>query len=299
MLKNIICSVKKLLLTGIALKIIFWQIPLFITCASAIDKNENLVQTSLSKTLEEQSKKDTRKVGSTNLYDEHSEQQIVQIYNGLSAKEEEAIVLLSEKIGLPFEIVKEKLHFKIVKDGLRYGDCYLVPLQKIEDHRLCLLEIFSNARPEYMKFYLDGKLKTPQKTEQVYFINAYNRMWLENLPRSLNFIICCNGESVGRIAVGPMVYSEGIDSEIGYAIKEEYAGKGIMSSAVQTLLNFLQYLLSNNIYGISRVRATAKPDNIASNRILVKNNFIKSENLVNDGYALENEYFYYFNQAVK
>ncbi len=121
-------------------------------------------------------------------------------------------------------------------------------------------------------------------------------MWGENLPKSLIFIIYCNGESVGRIAVGPMVDNGGKDSDIGYAIKEKYAGKGIMSSSVQTLLNFLQYLLNNQIYDISRVSATAKLDNIASNRILVKNNFVKSEHIVGEEGSQRNEYFYYFSK---
>ncbi len=289
-------SVKKLLLTGIALQMLFWWMPLFITHASIINEDKNLVQTSFSISLEEKCKKDKEKASPKSLDDKRREQRAGQVHNGLPTKEEEAIALLSEKIGLPFETVKEKLHFKVVKDGLLYGDCYLVPLQKREDHRLCLLEIFSNARPEYMKFYLDGKLKAPQKTEQIYFIDDYNRMWGENLPKSLIFIIYCNGESVGRIAVGPMVDNGGKDSDIGYAIKEKYAGKGIMSSSVQTLLNFLQYLLNNQIYDISRVSATAKLDNIASNRILVKNNFVKSEHIVGEEGSQRNEYFYYFSK---
>lgn len=204
----------------------------------------------------------------------------------LSEEKIAGIKLLSERFGLPYEDVKARLKIN--------ENCYLIPLLNFEEHKNCLIDVFAKANPQYMRYYLDGKLKTPEKAEQIYFTGSLNRMWSNSLPRSLNFIIDCDNVSTGRIAVGPLYNGGKINAEIGYAIKENYSGKGIVSAAVKTLLNLLQYLLDNGIYNFEKVRATAKEDNIASNKILQKNHFLKTHEMINDGYGSENEYFYYF-----
>lgn len=204
----------------------------------------------------------------------------------LSEEKLTGIKLLSEKLGLPYEEIKSRLQIN--------ENCYLIPLLNFEEHKNCLIDVFANATPQYMRYYLDGKLKTSEKAEQIYFTNSLHRMWDNDLPRSLNFIIDCDNTSVGRIAVGPLYNRGTVNAEIGYAIKESHSGKGIVSAAVKTLLNFLQYLLDKGIYKFEKVRATAKEDNIASNKILLKNHFLKTPEMINDGYGPENEYFYYF-----
>ena len=120
-----------------------------------------------------------------------------------------------------------------------------------------------------------------------------HRMWDNDLPRSLNFIIDCDNTSVGRIAVGPLYNRGAVNAEVGYAIKESHSGKGIVSASVKTLMNLLQYLNDEGVYNLEKIRATAKKDNIASNKIVIKNNFVKSPEMIDDGYGPENEYFYY------
>jgi len=56
----------------------------------------------------------------------------------------------------------------------------------------------------------------------------------------------------------------------------------------------LQFLKDKGIYEYNKLRATAKPDNKASNKILNNLNLIKSECLIDDGYGKENEYYYNF-----
>ena len=120
------------------------------------------------------------------------------------------------------------------------------------------------------------------------------RMWSGELPRSLQFIIDFNNTSIGRIAVGPLYDRGKIDAEAGYALLEVYSGQGIMSRAASCLMDLLRYLVDTGVYDLKRIRATAKPGNTASNKILIKNNFTKSADMVDDGYSPENEYFYYF-----
>ena len=57
---------------------------------------------------------------------------------------------------------------------------------------------------------------------------------------------------------------------------------------------YTRYLVDKGVYDLERVRSTAKAENIASNKLLMKNNFTKSKDMVDDGYSPENEYFYYF-----
>lgn len=208
----------------------------------------------------------------------------------LSKEKLAGIKLLAEKLALPFEEIKSKLQIN--------ENCYLVPLLNLVEHKTCLVDIFSKANPKYMRYYLDGKLKSHETVEKIYFTNSLHRMWDNNLPRSLNFIIDCGNTSIGRIAVGPLYNRGAINAEVGYALMESHSGREITSGAVKTLLNFLQYLLAHNIYNFEKIRATAKADNIASNKILMKNNFVKSPTMINDGYGPENEYFYYFDKKL-
>ena len=110
----------------------------------------------------------------------------------------------------------------------------------------------------------------------------------------MQFIIDFNNTSIGRIAVGPLYDRGKIDAEAGYALLEVYSGQGIMSRAASCLMDLLRYLVDTGVYDLKRIRATAKPGNTASNKILIKNNFTKSADMVDDGYSPENEYFYSF-----
>ncbi len=204
----------------------------------------------------------------------------------LSKEKLQVIEELARRWGLPFEEVLERLRFG--------DDCYLIPLMDSDEHRECLLNLFSRANEDYMRYYLDGRLRSPEDVERIYFTNGLGRMWSGDLPRSLHFIIDFNNTSIGRIAVGPLYDRGEIDSETGYALLEDYSGQGIMSRAVSRLLGLIRYLVDTGVYDLERVRATAKPDNTASNKILMNNKFIKSADMVDDGYSPENEYFYYF-----
>lgn len=204
----------------------------------------------------------------------------------LSREKLQTIEELAKRWCLPFEEVLERL---------RVGnDCYLIPLTDIDEHRECLLNLFSRANEDYMRYYLDGRLRSQEDVERIYFTNAMERLWSGDLPRSLQFIIDCNNTSIGRIAVGPLYDRGETDAETGYAILEDYSGQGIMSRAVSSLLRLLHYLMGNGIYKLDRLRVVTKESNIASNKILEKNRIQKSLHKVGEGSAQRNEYFYYF-----
>lgn len=175
----------------------------------------------------------------------------------------------------------------VLKENLQ---CALVPIHDVEEHVKCMKEIFANTEnSDYMKYYLDGKIVSEDVIGSR--VRHSERRMNEDIPKSFTFIITCGDEFLGRLAVGPLMSRT---PEIGYVIKKEYSGKGITKAAVRCLLDLLGYIKDREDYKIERIRATAKVDNIASNSILLGLGFEKSEELVDDGYGKENEYFYYF-----
>ena len=191
--------------------------------------------------------------------------------------------------GLSEEKTKELMVFDI--NG---ASCALVPIMNTKEHKECMLSLFANADKNYMKYYLSGKLRSAASTEK-WHAHEVNVM-KQKKPRSFVFIIDCDDESVGRIGVGPLHSTKGINGEIGYALKKEASGKGITTAAVKQTLLILDnaHSMPESVYKLKKLRATAKKDNKASNRILQKLGFELKPKLINNGYGPENEYFYYF-----
>lgn len=208
----------------------------------------------------------------------------------LTSEEARGVSDLAANLELSAEKLAPILLFK-VKDK----NCALVPICNIKEHKDCFTRIFSKSDPDYMKYYMSGKLKTEK-----YVLNWAARSFANinrKFPRSTTFLIKVEDKTVGRIGIGPLHSDKGkARPEIGYALEQSYSGQGIMSEAVNTTLNFLKHLRSEKAskYEFTRLRATAKVDNVASNHILLSRGFKKSPALVNDGYGSENEYFYYF-----
>lgn len=207
----------------------------------------------------------------------------------LSEQESLAIVSLASNCGVSYEELKSIFSFNV-----KNKRCSLVPVCDCKEHKDCFLSVFSYANPSYMKYYLSGNLMSAKYVEGWFYRSLRNINQV--CPRSTTFLIKVEDQVVGRIGLGPLKDRRGVDTEIGYALKQEYSGQGIMSKAIDVILNFLKYLKSSGdgCYNFTRLRATAKNANIASNRILLSHGFVKSLRLINDGYGPENEYFYYF-----
>ena len=212
----------------------------------------------------------------------------------LNEKQSALIKDLSEKIGVPYE--KFMFDVGVKSDELASSNnipCALVPIRNIPEHKECMKAMFgSSGDAEYMRYYLGGKLSTDETVEKRVSYSV-ERM-SGDTPQSLTFIITYGDESVGRIAVGPISFGSASNPEIGYSIKKEYSGKGITKSAVRCILDIMREMTFGKKYQFKKVRATAKPDNKASNAILSGLGFKKSSKMVDDGYGKENEYFYEF-----
>ena len=91
----------------------------------------------------------------------------------------------------------------------------------------------------------------------------------ENENWGYNFAITINDKAVGGIG---LIIGKGIErksSEVGYWLGEDYWGKGIVSSALKGIVKFAFDELK-----VERIFAVPIEHNIASRRVLEKNNFV-------------------------
>ncbi|MDE3213864.1 MAG: GNAT family N-acetyltransferase [Bacteroidota bacterium] len=82
------------------------------------------------------------------------------------------------------------------------------------------------------------------------------------------FAIDLEGEAIGAIGIHPQSDIYRKNAELGYWLAEPYWGKGIMSSVIKEAVNF-----SFSTYDIDRVYAIPFGSNIASQKVLEKNEF--------------------------
>ena len=75
------------------------------------------------------------------------------------------------------------------------------------------------------------------------------------------------------------IENENFRSEIGYMLLPEYQNKGYITEAIKTLLNF-----GFNQMGLHSVEAVIDPRNIASEKALLKNGFVKEAHFVENCY---------------
>ncbi len=83
------------------------------------------------------------------------------------------------------------------------------------------------------------------------------------------FAIDVDGQAIGAIGVHPQDDIHKKNAELGYWLAEPFWGQGIMSSAIKQTIDF-----AFSTYAIDRVFARPFGTNMASQKVLEKNNFI-------------------------
>jgi len=83
------------------------------------------------------------------------------------------------------------------------------------------------------------------------------------------FAIDINGEAVGGIGIHPQTDIQKKNAELGYWLAEPFWGKGIMTKAIQQIVDF-----AFSTYEINRVFARPFGNNPGSQKILKKNGFV-------------------------
>jgi ribosomal-protein-alanine N-acetyltransferase len=86
--------------------------------------------------------------------------------------------------------------------------------------------------------------------------------------RVLPFVVTLDGEMVGQLTVGNIQYGSLRGANIGYWLGQEYAGRGIMPSAVALAADHAFQALR-----LHRLEVSMRPENLPSRRVAEKLGF--------------------------
>lgn len=161
-----------------------------------------------------------------------------------------------------------------------------LPFQNLESERLLLRqitpddvnEIFAlRSNPETMK-YIPRPLATT-KDDAMGHIKMIQDKIVSN--EGINWAITEKGNPKMIGIIGHYrIRWEHFRSEIGYMLLPEYQGKGIITEAIQLLVDY-----GFNEMNMHSLEAIIDPENTASARVLEKNNFVK------EAHFKENEFY--------
>lgn len=161
-----------------------------------------------------------------------------------------------------------------------------LPFQNLESERLLLRqitpddvnEIFAlRSNPETMK-YIPRPLATT-KDDAMGHIKMIQDKIVSN--EGINWAITEKGNPKMIGIIGHYrIRWEHFRSEIGYMLLPEYQGKGIITEAIQLLVDY-----GFNEMNMHSLEAIIDPKNTASARVLEKNNFVK------EAHFKENEFY--------
>jgi [ribosomal protein S5]-alanine N-acetyltransferase len=161
-----------------------------------------------------------------------------------------------------------------------------LPFQNLVSDRLLLRKIDNNdvnevyalrSNSETMK-YIPRPLVTSNEEALVHIKMIQDK--IEN-SEGINWAITIKGDAKLIGIIGHYrIRWEHFRSEIGYMLLPEYHGKGIITEAIQLMIDY-----GFNKMNMHSLEAIIDPANIASARVLEKNGFIKEAHLI------ENEFF--------
>lgn len=127
------------------------------------------------------------------------------------------------------------------------------------------------SNPENMKFIPRPLLKNHQ--DSLEHIKMIKEKTTNN--EGINWVVCLKDDPkmiglVGHYIIKPEHYR----SEIGYMILPEYHNKGYVTEAVKTMIDY-----GFNVLNLNSIEAVIDPLNMASERVLQKNRFVKEAHL--------------------
>ncbi len=162
-----------------------------------------------------------------------------------------------------------------------------LPFPILKTQRLLLRQVSTNdadailslrSNDEVMKYIPRPYLKT--KEEALELIAMFDDKIEKGI--GINWGICFLDEPekligiIGHYRLKPEHYR----AEVGYMIFPEYGGKGIVSEALQKVIEY-----GFEEMKLHSIEAILDPENIGSEKVLLKNGFVK------EGHLIENEYY--------
>ena len=159
------------------------------------------------------------------------------------------------------------------------------PFPDLTSDRLVLRRVTANdadgmialrGNPENMK-YLPRPLITTQE-QALEFINRTDTMIEGN--QGINWAITLKGDPtfIGTAGIYRII-AENHRAEVGYMLLPEYRLKGIATETIDMMLNY-----GFNQMQLHSMQAVIDPANIASERVLQKNGFVKEAHFLEDEY---------------
>lgn len=150
------------------------------------------------------------------------------------------------------------------------------PFPNLETNRLNLRRLSSKdvseilalrSNPEIMKF-IPRPLITTQE-EALEFISAMDTNVNNNSVINWAITTKENDQLIGMIGYYRMK-PENYRAEVGYILSAEYHGQGIMTEALQRVVQF-----GFEEMGLNSIEAVIDPENYGSEKVVLKNNFVK------------------------
>lgn len=123
------------------------------------------------------------------------------------------------------------------------------------DHRQ-YFETWINARP--------GIFYTPEGFAQT----LQNALLEQAADKAFHYLIWQTDQLVGRINLTQVRRAHFQSASLGYRIAPSHSGQGLASDAVSAVMH-----QAFHVHGLRRLEATARPENPASIRVLLKNGF--------------------------
>ena len=160
------------------------------------------------------------------------------------------------------------------------------PFPNLETNRLNLRRLTSSdvseilalrSDPEIMKFIPRPLMKT--KEEALEFISVMDTNVNNN--NVINWAITTKEDDqlIGMIGFYRMK-PENYRAEVGYILSPEFHGKGIITEALEKVIQF-----GFEEMGLNSIEAVIDPENFGSEKVLLKNNFVK------EGHFTEHTFF--------
>jgi ribosomal-protein-alanine N-acetyltransferase len=85
---------------------------------------------------------------------------------------------------------------------------------------------------------------------------------------ALPWVVLYDGEFVGQLTVGSIMWGSARSGQVGYWIDEAVAGRGVIPTALAMAIDHCFFVV-----GLHRVEASIRPENMASRRVVEKLGF--------------------------
>lgn len=126
---------------------------------------------------------------------------------------------------------------------------------------------FENAHRQYFETWINARPSTFY-TPEGFDLTLQTALLEQSADHAFHYLIWEQGALVGRINLTQVRRAHFQSASLGYRIAPSHSGQGLASDAVAAVMH-----QAFHHHGLQRLEATARPENPASIRVLLKNGF--------------------------